>query len=238
MAVRHSRSALVTGGVRGIGLAVAHALRASVHRVAVTHRGDPPATGMMAVACDVNDPEHVDTAFQRVERAHGPVEILVANAGIRRDRLLAQMTPQDFADVIDTDLTGVFHTVRRALPAMLRSGHGRIVLVSSAIALTGGAGQTNYAAAKAGLIGMARSLTRELGPRDITVNVVAPGLVRTSMTEELSKSQRDRLLARTPQRRLVETGEVANAVAFLTSEQAGAITGAVLPVDGGFGMGH
>lgn len=204
----------------------------------MTYRGaEPPVSeGLLAVRCDVTDSQQVDQAFKEAEAAHGPVTVLVANAGVTHDRLLAQMTEEDFTSVVDTNLTGAFRVARRAIRGMLREGHGRIVLISSTAALHGAAGQSNYAAAKAGLVGFARSLTHELGPRDITCNVVAPGLTETDMSRALTEAQRRDLLSRTPAGRLARPEEVADAVAFLAG--AGYVRGAVIPVDGGAGLGH
>ncbi|MPY61889.1 SDR family NAD(P)-dependent oxidoreductase, partial [Streptomyces spongiae] len=195
-----ARSVFVTGGNRGIGLAIARRFAAAGDRVAVTFRseGPPAAENLLAVRCDVRDSQQVDQAFKEAETAHGPVTVLVANAGVSHDRLLVRMSDEDFTSVIDADLTGAFRVARRAVRGMLAQGHGRIVLVSSTSALRGAAGQTNYAAAKAGLIGFARSLTHELGPRDITCNVVAPGLTETDMTRTLTERQRRHLLTQTP----------------------------------------
>ncbi|MFF5359032.1 3-oxoacyl-ACP reductase FabG [Streptomyces scabiei] len=232
------RSVLVTGGNRGIGLAVARRFAAAGDRVAVTHRGEePPASeNLLGVRCDVTDSAQVDQAFKEAETAHGPVTVLVASAGVARDRLLVRMTEEDFTSVVDTNLTGAFRVARRAVRGMLRTGHGRIVLVSSTAALRGAPGQTNYAAAKAGLAGFARALTQELGPRDITCNVVAPGLTETDMSRALAPDQRGALLRTTPAGRLGTPEEVADAVAFLAG--AGYVRGAVIPVDGGAGLGH
>jgi len=238
-----SRSVLVTGGNRGIGLAVACAFAQAGDRVALTHRtGEPPRAatdlGCLAVTCDVTDSAQVDRAFKEVEAAHGPVEVLVANAGITRDRLLLRMAEQDFTDVLDTNLTGVFRVVRRAAEEMVDARRGRIVLISSAVGLLGAAGQSNYAASKAGLVGFARSVARELGSRGVTCNVVAPGFVDTDMTRELGEKQRAAVLGRVPLGRGARASEVAAAVRYLASEDAAYVTGAVLPVDGGWGMGH
>ncbi|MER6159913.1 3-oxoacyl-ACP reductase FabG [Streptomyces sp. NPDC001868] len=232
------RSVLVTGGNRGIGLAVARHFATAGDRVTVTHRGtEPPTThGFLTVRCDVTDSGQVDQAFKEAEAAHGPVTVLVANAGAAQDRLLVRMTEADFASVIDTNLTGAFRVAQRAVRGMLRAGHGRIVLISSTAALRGAPGQTNYAAAKAGLVGFARSLTQELGPRDITCNVVAPGLTETDMSRALTPEQRRELLRTTPAGRQGTPEEVADAVAFLAG--AGYVRGAVIPVDGGAGLGH
>ncbi|MFB7930300.1 SDR family oxidoreductase [Streptomyces sp. NPDC056039] len=233
-----TRSVFVTGGNRGIGLAIARRFAAAGDRVAVTYRGaEPPASeGFLAVRCDVTDSQQVDRAFTQAEAAHGPVTVLVAGAGVANDRLLVRMSDADFTSVIDTNLTGAFRAARRAVRGMLREGHGRIVLVSSTAALHGAPGQTNYAAAKAGLVGFARSLTHELGPRDITCNVVAPGLTESDMSRALTDRQREDLLRRTPAGRLARPEEVAEAVAFLAG--AGYVRGAVVPVDGGAGLGH
>ncbi|MFI2038526.1 3-oxoacyl-ACP reductase FabG [Streptomyces bottropensis] len=232
------RSVLVTGGNRGLGLAMARRFAAAGDRVAVTYRGtEPPAAeGFLAVRCDVTDSAQVDQAFKETETAHGPVSVLVANAGTTQDRLLVRMTEADFTSVLDTNLTGAFRVARRAVRGMLRAGHGRIVLVSSTAALRGAPGQTNYAAAKAGLVGFARALTQELGPRDITCNVVAPGLTETDMSRALTPDQRGALLRTTPAGRLGTPEEVADAVVFLAG--AGYVRGAVVPVDGGAGLGH
>ncbi|MGW0585200.1 SDR family oxidoreductase, partial [Streptomyces sp. NPDC002920] len=207
-------------------------------RVADTWRGaEPPAAeGLLAVRCDVTDSQQVDQAFKEAEAAHGPVGVLVANAGATHDRLLLTMSEADFTSVVDTNLTGAFRVARRAMRGMLGQGFGRIVLISSTAALHGAAGQSNYAAAKAGLVGFARSLTHELGPRDITCNVVAPGLTETDMSRALTERQRQTLLGRTPAGRLAHPDEVADAVTFLAG--AGYVRGAVIPVDGGAGLGH
>ncbi|MEU3599204.1 3-oxoacyl-ACP reductase FabG [Streptomyces sp. NPDC006798] len=238
-----SRSVLVTGGNRGIGLAVACAFARAGDKVALTYRtGEPPRAatdlGCLAVTCDVTDSERVDRAFKEVEAAHGPVEVLVANAGITRDRLLLRMAEKDFTDVMDTNATGVFRVVRRAAEEMVDARWGRIVLISSAVGLLGAAGQTNYAASKASLVGLARSVARELGARGVTCNVVAPGLVDTDMTKDLDAKRRTAVLSGVPVGRGTEPAEVAAAVRFLASPEAAAITGAVLPVDGGWSMGH
>jgi len=232
------RSALVTGGNRGIGLAIAQALAEAGHAVTVTSRSGEAPEGLSAVACDVTSAEQVEAAFTAVEERQGPVEILVANAGITRDGLLLRMSEEDFAEVIDTNLAGAFRTARRASKSMLRARWGRLVFVSSVVGLLGSAGQANYAASKAGLVGLARSLARELGSRSITANVVAPGFVDTDMTQALGEERRAQILGQVPLGRYASAAEVAAAVRFLCSDEAAYITGAVLPVDGGLGMGH
>ncbi|MYS22196.1 3-oxoacyl-[acyl-carrier-protein] reductase [Streptomyces sp. DvalAA-14] len=238
-----SRSVLVTGGNRGIGLAIARALAEAGDKVAVTYRtGKPPADlidlGVLAVRCDITDPEQVEQAFKEVEAAHGNVEVLIANAGMTKDQLLMRMSEEDFTSVLDTNLTGTFRVVKRANRGMLRARKGRVVLISSVVGLTGQAGQANYAASKAGLVGFARSLARELGSRDITFNVVAPGFVDTDMTRSLSEEQRAGIVASVPLGRYAKAEEIASVVRFLVSDDASYITGAVIPVDGGLGMGH
>ncbi|MEU6681037.1 beta-ketoacyl-ACP reductase [Streptomyces sp. NPDC046853] len=233
-----SRSVLITGGNRGIGLATARALQAAGDRVAVTYRTGEPPEGLFAIKCDVTDTDQVQAAFKEAENEHGPVEVLVCSAGITKDQLLMRMSEDDFTSVLDTNLTGTFRVVKQATRAMLRARFGRVVLVSSAVALRGESGQANYAASKAGLVGFARSMARELGSRNITFNVVAPGLTETNMTESLSDEQRDHLVGQIPLGRLARPEEIAAAIAFLVSPAASYITGAVLPVDGGGGMGH
>jgi len=236
--VPEPRSVLVTGGNRGIGRAVAEAFLAAGDRVAVTTRSGEAPEGALGVACDVRDSASVDGAFTRVEEEHGPVEVLVANAGITRDQLLLRMTEEDFTDVVDTNLTGAFRCVRRATRGMVRLRRGRVLLVSSVVGLYGSPGQVNYAASKAGLVGIARSVTRELGGRGITANVVAPGFVETDMTAALAEDTRAGYLAAIPAGRLARPEEVAGVCAFLASDAAAYISGAVVPVDGGLGMGH
>jgi NAD(P)-dependent dehydrogenase (short-subunit alcohol dehydrogenase family) len=228
---------LVTGGNRGIGLAVAKAFSALGDRVAVTTRGEP-VPGLLSVRCDVTDTAAVDAAFAEIEEKLGPVEVLIANAGINADGLLIQMGEDAFSRVIDTNLTGAFRVAKRATGKMIRARRGRIILISSVVALLGSGGQTNYAASKAGMIGFARSLAREIGSRGVTVNVVAPGFVATDMTAALPETRQQEILGSVPLRRLASAEEVAAAVTFLASDEAGYITGAVLPVDGGLGMGH
>jgi 3-oxoacyl-[acyl-carrier protein] reductase len=238
-----SRSVLVTGGNRGIGLAIAQAFVDSGDKVAFTYRsGEPPSDlvdqGCLAVRCDITDPEQVERAYKEIEEQHGAVEVLVANAGITKDQLLMRMSEEDFTNVIDTNLTGTFRVVKRANRAMLRARKGRVVLISSVVGLLGSAGQANYAASKAGLVGFARSLARELGSRNITFNVVAPGFVDTDMTQVLTEEQRAGIVAQVPLGRYARPEEIAAAVRFLASDEAAYITGAVIPVDGGLGMGH
>jgi len=240
-----ARSVLVTGGNRGIGLAIAQAFAELGDRVAVTYRsGEPPVVpvkgdgSFLAVKCDITVTQDVERAFDEVAAAHGPVEVLVANAGITRDQLLALMSEDDFSAVIDTNLTGAYRVAKRAVRGMIRMRRGRIIFISSVVGLLGSGGQANYAAAKAGLVGLARSLARELGSRSITVNVVAPGFVDTGMTAALPEDRKTAILASVPLGRIAAANEIAAAVAFMASEDAGYITGAVIPVDGGLGMGH
>jgi 3-oxoacyl-[acyl-carrier protein] reductase len=232
------RSVLVTGGNRGIGLAIARAFAENGDMVTITYRGAEPPDDLTGVRCDVTDQVSVDAAFDRVEERSGPVEILVANAGVTRDTLLLRMSEDDFSHVVDTNLTGAFRVVRRAARGMLRARKGRIVLIGSVVGLLGSPGQANYAATKAGLIGMARSLARELGSRGITVNVVAPGFVESDMTAELTEQRRAEILAGIPLARYATADEVACVVRWVASDEAAYITGAVIPVDGGLGMGH
>ena len=233
-----NRSVLVTGGNRGLGLAIATRLAKAGERVAVTYRTEAPAGDLFAVQCDVTDADSVEAAVAAVEQRHGPVEVLVANAGITRDGLALRMTDEQFAATLETNLVGAFRVARRTLRGMLSARKGRIVFISSVNALSGATGQANYAASKAGLIGLARSLARELGPRGITANVVAPGYAHTDMTAALSGAVLDDVVSRIPLRRLAEPEEVAAVVEFLTSTDATYVTGAVIPVDGGLGMGH
>jgi 3-oxoacyl-[acyl-carrier protein] reductase len=233
-----SRSALVTGGNRGIGLAIARRLAAGGDKVTITSRSGAEVDGLTVARCDVRDSQAVDEAFAAAETAHGPVEILVANAGITRDQLLALMSEEDFGEVVDTNLAGAYRVAKRAVRGMIRMRRGRIIFISSVVGLLGSGGQANYAASKAGLVGLARSLARELASRSITVNVVAPGFVDTDMTAALSQDRQAQILAQVPLARLGSAGEVAAAVAFLASPDAAYITGAVIPVDGGLGMGH
>jgi len=233
-----ARTVLVTGGNRGIGLAIAQAFAKQGDRVAVTHRsGDAPA-GLFGVKCDVTDAESVDAAFAAIEAELGPVEVLVANAGITDDTLLMRMSEEQFTRVLDTNLTGAFRCAKRASTKMLRARWGRMIFISSVVGLYGGVGQVNYAASKAGLVGVARSITRELGSRNITANVVAPGFIDTDMTAALPEERRTEYRKAIPAGRFAEPEEVAGVVAWLASDAAGYISGAVIPVDGGLGMGH
>jgi 3-oxoacyl-[acyl-carrier protein] reductase len=233
-----SRSVLVTGGNRGIGLAIARRFAAAGDQVTVTSRSGEQVDGLTVVPCDVRDATSVDEAFAAVEAEQGPVEVLVANAGVNRDQLLALMSEDDFAAVLDTNLTGAYRVARRAVRGMMRLRRGRMVFISSVVGLLGSAGQSNYAASKAGLIGLARSLARELASRNITANVVAPGFVDTDMTAVLTEDRKAAILAQVPLGRLAAADEVAATVCFLAGPEAGYITGAVVPVDGGLGMGH
>lgn len=237
MSVTGGRVVLVTGGNRGIGLATARAFQTAGDRVAVTSRSGE-VDGLYTVPCDVTDAVEVDAAFARIEEDLGPVEVLVANAGITADQLLISMKEDAFTRVLDTNLVGTYRVVRRATSKMIRARRGRIVLISSVVALSGSAGQSNYAASKAGMIGFARSLARELGGRNVTVNVVSPGFVETDMTASLPETRRTEILSSVPLGRLGDADEVAAAVRWLASEEAGYVTGAVVPVDGGLGMGH
>jgi 3-oxoacyl-[acyl-carrier protein] reductase len=234
------RSVLVTGGNRGIGLAIATAFAAQGDQVAVTYRSpvDDLPGELLPVQCDVTDSDAVDAAFTTVEEKHGPVQVLVSNAGITDDGLLMRMSEESFTSVVDTNLTAAYRVAKRASRGMLRAKGGRMVFVSSVVGLLGSAGQVNYAAAKAGLVGLARSVARELGSRGITANVVAPGFVDTDMTRALSEDRRKQILGQVPLGRYAGTDEIASAVTWLASEGAGYVTGAVIPVDGGLGMGH
>jgi 3-oxoacyl-[acyl-carrier protein] reductase len=232
------RSVLVTGGNRGIGLAIAEAFLALGDKVAVTSRSGGGPDGALALVCDVTDGAAVDAAFAEIEQAHGPVEVLVANAGITADTLVLRMSDDDWSSVIETNLTGTFRLTKRAAKGMLRLRRGRIVLISSVVGLLGSAGQVNYAASKAGLVGIARSLTRELGSRSITTNVVAPGFVETDMTAVLTDDQRATIKNQVPLQRYGTVDEVASTVTWLASPGAAYVSGAVIPVDGGLGMGH
>jgi len=233
-----SRVVLITGGSRGIGLACAQRFAALGDQVAVTYNSSPPPAEFFGVKCDVTSVEDIDAAFKAVEEKFGPVEILVSNAGITKDTLLLRMSEDDFASVIDANLVGSYRVAKRAAQAMLRARKGRIILMSSVVGLLGSAGQANYAASKAGLVGFARSLARELGSRSITINVVAPGPVETDMTAALGEDRLAQLTQAVPLGRMASPEEIAGVVAFLASEDAAYITGAVIPVDGGLGMGH
>lgn len=233
-----SRTVLVTGGARGIGLACARRFAELGDNVAVTYNSSPPPDGLFGVQCDVTSAESVDAAFAAVEEKFGPVEVLVSNAGITKDGLLLRMGEEQFTSVIDTNLTAAYRVCKRAAQGMLRARSGRIILVSSVVGLLGSAGQANYAASKAGLVGLARSVARELGSRSITVNVVAPGPVETDMTAALGEKRLAELTAAVPLGRMATPDEIAGVVAFLAGPDAGYITGAVIPVDGGLGMGH
>lgn len=232
------RSVLVTGGNRGIGLTIARAFAELGDSVAVTHRSGEPPDGLYGVICDVTDPESLDRAFADLEEHQGAVEVLVSNAGMTDDGLLLRMSDEAFSSVVDTNLSGGYRVAKRAASKMLRAKRGRIIFISSVVGLTGSAGQVNYAAAKSGLVGMARSIARELGSRNVTANVVAPGFIDTDMTAELSEDRRTEILGQVPLRRYGSTEEVAGVVTFLASDAAAYITGAVIPVDGGLGMGH
>ncbi len=232
------RTVLVTGGNRGIGRAIAEGFVADGHRVAVTARSGEGPAGTLTVRADVTDATSLDVAFTEVEAALGPIEVVVANAGITKDMLLMRMTEDDFTSVIDTNLSGAFRVVKRASKGMIKARFGRIILVSSVVGLLGSAGQVNYSASKSGLIGLARSVTRELGSRGITANVVAPGFIETDMTAELSETAQAEYLKSIPAGRYATPGEVARVVVWLASDDASYISGAVIPVDGGLGMGH
>jgi 3-oxoacyl-[acyl-carrier protein] reductase len=233
-----SRSVLVTGGNRGIGLAIARRFAAAGDAVTVTSRSGDEIPGLTVARCDVRDAASVDQAFAAAEAAHGPVEVAVANAGITNDQLLALMSEDVFTSVVDTNLAGAYRVAKRAVRPMMRLRRGRIIFISSVVGMLGSGGQANYAASKAGLIGMARSLARELGSRNITVNVVAPGFADTDMTAELTEERKKAILAAVPLARMASADEVAGVVQFLAGPDAGYITGAVIPVDGGLGMGH
>ncbi|HLY82790.1 MAG TPA: 3-oxoacyl-ACP reductase FabG [Acidimicrobiales bacterium] len=231
------RVVLVTGGTRGIGLAIAQAFDAQGDRVAVTHRTQP-VEGYLSVRCDVTSGDDIEATFKEVEEQLGPVEVLIANAGSNKDGLLLQMAEEAFTSVVDTNLVGAYRVTKRAVPRMIRARRGRIILISSVVALTGSSGQTNYAAAKAGLIGFARSLARELGSRSVTVNVIAPGFIETDMTAAISAARKEELLRQIPLKRFASPDEVAGVATWLASDAAAYVTGAVIPVDGGLGMGH
>ncbi|HXA62965.1 MAG TPA: beta-ketoacyl-ACP reductase [Streptosporangiaceae bacterium] len=233
-----SRSVLVTGGNRGIGLAIARELAAAGDKVAVTYRSGEPPEGLFGVKCDVTSWEDVDAAFAKIEAEQGPVEVVIANAGVTKDTLLALMSEDAFSSVVDTNLTGAFRVSKRAVKGMMRARKGRIIFISSVVGLLGSAGQANYAASKAGLVGLARSIARELGSRNITANVVAPGFVDTDMTAALDEKQQAAIKGVIPLGRTARPEEIAKVVRFLAGDDAAYITGAVIPVDGGLGMGH
>ena len=232
------RVVLITGGSRGIGLATAQRFRALGDRVAITYNSSPPPEGFFAVKCDVTSSADVDDAFKAVEQHFGPVEVLVSNAGMTKDMLLLRMSEDDFTEVIDANLTAAYRVAKRAAQGMLKARKGRIIFVSSVVGLLGSAGQANYSASKSGLVGLARSIARELGSRSITANVVAPGPVATDMLAALSEDRREALTAAVPLGRLASPDEIAGTIAFLASADAAFITGAIIPVDGGLGMGH
>ena len=233
-----SRVVLITGGSKGIGLACAERFAALGDRVAITYNSSPPPPQFFGVRCDVTNSAEVDAAFAAVEEHFGPVEILVSNAGITKDMLLLRMSEADFSSVVDANLTGAFRVVKRAAQGMLKAKRGRVILMSSVVGLLGSGGQANYAASKAGLVGFARSLARELGSRSITINVVAPGPVATDMTASLGEQRLSELTEAVPLRRMATPDEIAGVVTFLAGPDAAYITGAVIPVDGGLGMGH
>jgi len=233
-----SRVVLVTGGARGIGAATVHRFQRNGDTVVTFYRSTPPPDGAIAVRCDVTDAGAVEEAVAGIERSHGPVDVYVANAGITLDKLSLRMTDEEFRSLLEANLVSAFRIARLVSRSMAARRTGRMVFVSSMIALYGAAGQVNYAASKAGLIGLARSLAWEYGPRGITVNVVAPGLIETAMTEELSSARKEHLIGGTPLARMGTADEVAHAIEFLASEEAGFLTGVVLPVSGGFAMGH
>lgn len=233
-----ARTVLVTGGNRGIGLSIAQAFAQQGDRVAVTHRGTGAADGLFGVQCDITDGDAVDAAFTTIEAELGPVEVLVANAGITDDTLLMRMSEDSFTKVLDTNLTGAWRCARRAATKMVRARFGRMIFVSSVVGLYGGPGQVNYAASKAGLVGMARSITRELGTRNVTANVVAPGFIETDMTAELTDARKADILKAIPAGRMAHADEVASVITWLAGDGAAYVNGAVIPVDGGLGMGH
>lgn len=232
------RTVLVTGGNRGIGRAIAERMIAEGHRVAVTTRSGEGPEGALTVHAEMTNSDSIDGAFSKVENQLGPVEVVVANAGITRDTLLLRMSEQDFTEVIDTNLTGTFRVVKRAAKGLLKARFGRIILISSVVGLYGSPGQINYASSKAALVGFARSVTRELGARGITANVIAPGFIETDMTAELPEDQQQRYLESIPAGRFGQVTEIAHAVAWLASDDTSYISGAVIPIDGGLGMGH
>ena len=232
------RTVLITGGNRGIGYAIAEAMVAAGHRVAVTARNGAGPKGTLSVVADVTDSASLDTAIAQVEEKLGPIEVIVANAGITRDTLLMRMSDEDFEDVVNTNLTGVFRVIKRVTKSMLRAKYGRVILIGSVVGLLGSAGQVNYSATKSALVGIARSITRELGAKNITANVIAPGFIDTDMTAELGEELAAKYRSQIPAGRFATPEEVARVVAWVASEDASYISGAVIPVDGGLGMGH
>lgn len=232
------RTVLVTGGNRGIGYAIAEEFVAQGHRVAVTARSGAGPAGSLSVVADVTDGESLDAAIKEVEEKLGPVEVLVANAGITKDTLLMRMSDEEFESVVNTNLNGVFRVLKRVTKSMIKQKFGRVIMIGSVVGLLGSAGQVNYAATKSALVGMARSITRELGSRNITANVVAPGFIDTDMTAELSEDLQKAYIEKIPAGRFAAPSEVAKVVAWLASDDAAYISGAVIPVDGGLGMGH
>jgi 3-oxoacyl-[acyl-carrier protein] reductase len=236
--VNPSRVVLVTGGSKGIGQGIAVRLAKAGHRVAATYRSGEVPADVLGVQCDVTDPAQVEAAFAQIESSLGSVEVLVANAGVTRDTLLMRMSDEDWDQVIATNLTGAFRVARRAARAMIRGRFGRIIFISSVVGLMGSAGQVNYAASKSGLVGMARSLARELGSRGVTANVIAPGFIETDMTAELGEDLAKKYAEQIPLGRFGSVDDVAGTVEFLIGDAASYITGALIPVDGGLGMGH
>ena len=232
------RIVFVTGGNRGIGLSIARSFATEGNLVIVSYRSGGAPEGLVGVQMDETDPESVKAAFTEIESLYGPVDVLVANAGITRDGLTMRMSDEDFTSVVETNLTGTFRTVQRAISPMVKKRSGRVILIGSVVGLMGSAGQANYAATKSGLVGMARALAREYGSRGLTFNVIAPGFVETDMTSELSDTLREKYIGAIPLGRFCSPEEVAGVVKFIASPEAGYITGAVIPVDGGMGMGH
>ena len=230
--------ALVTGGNRGIGLAIARSLQSEGHRVVITYRSGTPPEGFDAVLMDVTDGQSVESAFAKIESEIGQPEIIVANAGITKDTLVMRMSDEDFESVIDANLTGAFRVAKRATKGLLKLKRGRLIFVGSVVGSVGAAGQVNYSASKSGLVGMARSFARELGSRGITANVIAPGFVETDMTSSLDEKRRSDIAAQVPLGRFCSAEEIAEVVSFIASSKASYITGAIIPVDGGLGMGH
>ncbi len=233
-----AKTVLVTGGNRGIGYAIAQEFKAAGHNVCITYRSGEAPQEFFSVKADVTDSASIDAAFKEIEAEFGPVEVLVANAGITKDMLLLRMKEQDFIDVIDTNLTGAFRVVQRATKGMLKLKRGRIILISSVVGLYGGMGQVNYSSSKAALVGMARSITRELGSRNVTANVIAPGFIQTEMTDVLPEETKKQYIETIPAKRFAQPKEVAQVVRWVASDEAAYISGAVIPVDGGLGMGH